>query len=210
MMENYADLMFTDAVQALQAKAGTKEKFKTFYPHRTQTELSPDDIAFIKARDSFYIASVNANGWPYIQHRGGARGFVHIAGPNTLACADYVGNKQFISQGNLQTDGRVSLFFMDYMNHARLKVQGRATLIPAAEADPALLSQLDQTAAPAERVLTVEITAMDWNCPKYIPTLYPEAAIQQVIGPQIQALRDKNSALKAELAQLKETLNDPN
>lgn len=201
-MENYATLMFTKAVQDLQNAEGTKQKFETFYPHRTQDALSVDDIAFIKERDSFYMASVNSDGWPYIQHRGGARGFVHVAGPTTLACADYRGNKQFISMGNLQTNPRVSLFFMDYMNHARLKVQGNAALIPAVDADSDLLSQLDQSAAPAERVLQIEVLAMDWNCPKYIPTLYPEAAIKQIVGPELNALRDENKALRAELARL--------
>lgn len=204
-MENYADLMFTQAVQDLQEREGTRQKFETYYPHRTQEALSDDDIAFIKARDSFYMATVNSDGWPYIQHRGGARGFVHVAGPTTLACADYLGNKQFISMGNLQTDARVSLFFMDYMNHARLKVQGKATLIDAADADPDLLSKLDQRAAPAERVLQIDVVAMDWNCPKYIPTLYPEAALQQIIGPEINALRQENAALRAELASTSKT-----
>lgn len=203
-MENYASLMFTEAVQDLQEAEGTRQKFEAFYPHRTQDELSADDIAFIKARDSFYMASVNSNGWPYIQHRGGARGFVHVAGPTMLACADYRGNRQFISMGNLLTDPRVSLFFMDYMNHARLKVQGKATLIPAAEADPELLSQLDQSSAPAERVLQIDVVAMDWNCPKYIPSLYPEAAIGQIVGPELNKLRDENAALRAEIARLSE------
>ena len=203
-MENYARLMFTQAVQELQAAEGTKQKYEAFYPHRTQETLSDDDIAFIKARDSFYMASVNSDGWPYIQHRGGARGFVHVAGPTTLACADYRGNRQFISMGNLKTDPRVSLFFMDYMNHARLKVQGNATLVPVSEADPELLSQLDQRAAPAERVLQIEVVAMDWNCPQYIPSLYPESAIGQIIGPDLDKLRDENTALRAEVARLKE------
>ncbi len=201
-MENYASLMFSQAVQDLQRAAGTKEKFEAFYPHRTQNELSADDIAFIKARDSFYMATVNAEGWPYIQHRGGAHGFVHVHGPNKLICADYSGNKQFISMGNLQTDPRVSLFFMDYMNHARLKIQGRATLVPVGDADPDLVRQLDQRAAPAERVLEIEVVAMDWNCPKYIPTLYSEAAVRQTIAPEINALRAENAALRAEIAQL--------
>ena len=127
-MENYANLMFTKTVKELQSAEGTKEKFETFYPHRTQKTLSNNDIAFLKERDSFYIATVNADGWPYIQHRGGARGFVHVAGPTTLACADYTGNKQFISMGNLQTEPRVSLFFMDYMNHMSTPEQNCATL----------------------------------------------------------------------------------
>ena len=202
-MENYAELMFTETVKDLQEDAGTREKYERFYPHRTQDVLSDDDIAFIKARDSFYMASVNSEGWPYIQHRGGAVGFVHINGPTSLACADYHGNRQFISMGNLKTDKRVSLFFMDYMNHTRLKIQGHASLIPAKDADQDLLSKLDQTAAPAERILQVDIVAMDWNCPKYIPTLYPEAVLQNIVGPEIQALRDENTALRQELAMLR-------
>lgn len=201
-MENYAELMFTQAVQDLQSAEGTKQKFETYYPHRVQEALSDDDITFIKTRSSFYMATVNSDGWPYIQHRGGAPGFVHVAGPTTLACADYVGNKQFISMGNLQTNPRVSLFFMDYMHHARLKVQGNATLIPAKDADPTLLSQLDQRAAPAERVLQIEIVAMDWNCPKYIPTLFSEAAIQHIVGPKLNALQKENAELRAEVERL--------
>ena len=198
-MENYAELMFTEAVQDLQKAEGTKEKYEAFYPHRTQQALSDQDIAFIARANSFYMATVNSEGWPYMQHRGGARGFVRVVGPTTLACADYHGNRQFISMGNLQTDPRVSLFFMDYMNRARLKVQGRATLQPVADVDPDLVASLDQSAGPAERVLQIEIVAMDWNCPKYIPTLYPEDALRQILGRQIAELRAENAALKAEL-----------
>jgi len=201
-MENYATLMFTQAVRDLQDAEGTRRKFETFYPHRTHQALSEDDIAFIKARDSFYMASVNSDGWPYMQHRGGAPGFVHVAGPTTLVCADYPGNKQFISMGNLQSDPRVSLFFMDYLNHARLKIQGKASLISAVDADPEVLAQLDQRAAPAERVLQIEVVAMDWNCPKYIPTLYPESVVQQIVGPKLEALRAENAALRAEVERL--------
>lgn len=202
-MENYAQLMFTQAVQDLQAQEGTKQKYETFYPHRTQDVLSQDDIDFIKQRNSFYIASVNSDGWPYIQHRGGARGFVHVTGPTSIACADYLGNKQFISMGNLKTEPRVSLFFMDYLNRRRLKIQGEATLIDAKDADPDLLSQLDQRAAPAERVLQINIKAMDWNCPKYIPMQIPEDAIEQIFGPEFEKLRSENQRLRDELTRLK-------
>lgn len=206
-MENYARLMFTQAVQDLQEAEGTKLKFETFYPHRTQKSLSEDDIAFIKQRNSFYIASVNSDGWPYVQHRGGARGFIHVAGPTQIACADYLGNKQFISMGNLQHDPRVSIFFMDYLNRRRLKIQGKATLIDVKDADATLLAQLDQSAAPAERVLQIDIVAMDWNCPKYIPTQIPEDMIEQIFGPEIQKLRSENEALREEIARLTENHN---
>jgi predicted pyridoxine 5'-phosphate oxidase superfamily flavin-nucleotide-binding protein len=203
-MENYADLMFDGAVADLQKADGTYEKYQTAYGHRTADALGPDETQFITARDSFYIASLTQDGWPYIQHRGGARGFVSVTGPTTLALADYRGNRQFITMGNLATDNRVSLFFMDYLNHARLKVQGKATLVKAEDADAALLATLDTTAAPAERVMVIEVIALDWNCPKYIPTLYSEDAIRQVIGPKMGALQAENEALRAELAALKD------
>ena len=202
-MENYADLMFRDGVAEFQRADGGYDKFQTFYVHRTQDALGPDDIAFIQARDSFYIASVNGEGWPYVQHRGGPRGFLKVIGPNRLACADYHGNRQFITMGNLQADAKVSLFFMDYLNHARLKVQGRATLVPIGEADPELVAQLGIGDLPAERVLEIEVVAMDWNCPKYIPTLYSEDALRQVVGPMVGKLQVENEALRAELAALK-------
>lgn len=203
-MENYADMMFQGAVADLQRDEGSYDKFQTFYVHRTQSELSDDDIAFITARDSFYISSLNAQGWPYIQHRGGAHGFVQVLGSTQIACADYVGNKQFITMGNLMADDRVSLFFMDYLNHARLKVQGRATLKSVADSDPDLVAQLDTGTAPAQRILTIDIISMDWNCPKYIPTLYPEHIIRDVIGQQMGALQAENELLRAELAKLRQ------
>jgi len=202
-MENYADMMFQGAVAGLQRTQGSYDKFQSFYVHRTQSEFSEQDIAFIHARDSFYISSLTAQGWPYIQHRGGARGFVQILGKNQLACADYAGNKQFITMGNLITDDRVSLFFMDYLNHSRLKIQGRATLKSITDSDPALVKQLDTGEAPAQRILTIDVISMDWNCPKYIPTLYPEDVIQNVIGQQMGALQAENEMLKAELAKLR-------
>ncbi len=202
-MENYADLMFRGAVAELQKTEGTFEKYQTAYKHRTSTELGPDEIGFIRRRDSFYLASITDDGWPYIQHRGGARGFVHVVGPNRLACGDYRGNRQFITMGNLQAEERVSLFFMDYMNHARLKVQGKASLKSVSEADPDLVTRLGSSETPAVRILVIDVVAIDWNCPKYIPTLYPEDALREVVGPQIAKLQAENEVLKSEVARLR-------
>lgn len=105
--------------------------------------------------------------------------------------------------GNLITDNRVSLFFMDYLNHSRLKIQGRATLKSITDSDPALVKQLDTGETPAQRILTIDVISMDWNCPKYIPTLYPEDVVQNVIDQQMSALQAENEMLKAELAKLR-------
>ncbi|WP_371224701.1 pyridoxamine 5'-phosphate oxidase family protein [Roseovarius sp. 2305UL8-3] len=201
-MENYADLLFQGAVAELQKAEGSFEKYQKLYPHRTQDGLREQDKAFIRERDSFYIASTSPDGWPYIQHRGGPRGFLSIIGDTKLACLDYRGNQQFITMGHLTTDSRVSLFLMDYMNSARLKIQGHASLVSLADADPALVRQLAPEGTTAERVLSIEITALDWNCPQYIPQLYPADVVQNVIGRRIGALEAENTALKARLAEL--------
>jgi len=201
-MENYGALMFHEAVQALQHLDGSFEKYQKMYPHRTQDSLSVDDIAFLKARDSFYIASTTPDGWPYVQHRGGPVGFLQVLGERRLVCGDYRGNRQFITMGNLQDDARVSLFFMDYLNQARLKIQGHASLVGLKDADAELVDLLPQDHPAPERVLVIDVVAMDWNCPKYIPRLYSEGVIQHVIGAQIGKLQQENAALKARLAEL--------
>ena len=199
-MENYADLMFHEAVAELQKQEGTYEKYKTFYPHRRQDQLSENDIAFLQDRESVYIASTTPDGWPYIQHRGGPRGFLKVMGENRIACADYRGNQQFITMGNLKGDDRVSVFCMDYMNRARLKIQGRATLVGRKDADPELLALVDSSELPVERVLVIDIVAMDWNCPKYIPQLLPSEVVQRVVAEKLGALQAENEALRAELS----------
>ncbi|MGI9380223.1 MAG: pyridoxamine 5'-phosphate oxidase family protein [Methyloligellaceae bacterium] len=203
-MENYAELMFQGVVAELQKADGSFDKFQTAYPHRTQKELSPDDIDFLRSRESFYIASISTGGWPYIQHRGGPAGFVHVIGPARIACADYRGNRQFITMGNLQIETRVSLFFMDYLRRARLKIQGQATLEKIEDADPDLVLKLNSEELPVERILVIDIVGLDWNCPKYIPTLYSEVALRQIIGPEIVKLKTENETLKKELATLRE------
>ncbi len=202
-MKNYADIMFHQAVAELQKADGSFEKFQTGYRHLTLPKLGLDEIEFIQSRESVYIASVTPDGWPYVQHRGGPRGFLKVIGPSRIACGDYKGNRQFISMGNLAETDRVSLFCMDYMRKARLKIQGRATLTQIADAAPEVVGVLELEGAPAERVLVIDIEAIDWNCPKYIPTFYSEEAIRQVVGGQLGKLQAENEALKAELVSLK-------
>ncbi|MEM6825128.1 MAG: pyridoxamine 5'-phosphate oxidase family protein [Pseudomonadota bacterium] len=197
-MENYADLMFTEAVAGLQEAAGSRERYQTLYPHRTTEVLGGQERTFIEARQSFYIASINSDGWPYIQHRGGPAGFLKVVGPTRVACADYKGNRQYITQGNLATETRVSVFLMDYLNKARLKMQGHARLTPISDADPEVARALD-LAPPAERVLVIDLVAIDWNCPQFIPDLYPAAVAQDAVARATRALSEEIAALKQEL-----------
>ena len=202
-MENYADLMFRGQVAEIQKAEGYHGIHKASYQRRTQAALSEDDMAFIQTRQSFYIASVNPDGWPYIQHRGGPVGFLKVLGPTRIACLDYVGNRQFITMGHVAEDPRVSLFLMDYMRRGRMKLQGNATLVRLADADPAILGQFPTEGTPAERLLVIDVVAMDWNCPKYIPPFVPVDVANAATESYAAKLQAENDALKAELAALK-------
>jgi uncharacterized protein len=160
------------------------------------------ETAFIAARDSFYMATVAENGWPYVQHRGGPAGFLKVLDDRTLGFADYRGNRQFVSVGNLAGDGRVSLFLMDYPNRRRLKMLGRARLVdPAVE--PEMMRQLrGDDEAGIERGILISLEGFDWNCPQHITRRFSEAEISDATAP----LRDRLSALEAENASLRSEL----
>lgn len=201
-MQNYAELLFTDAVKVYQEQAGMREKYESIYRNRHRGPLDEDTIAFLSNMTSFYIASTGANGWPYIQHRGGPAGFVKILGPDTIGFADYLGNRQFITRGNLDGSNRVSLFFMDYPRRARLKMLGEARMVDAA-ADPELQNTLAQDGqGPVERLMTIKIVARDWNCPKYILPRYTEEQVAELIAPRLNQLVEENQQLKARIAEL--------
>ncbi|MEO1563014.1 MAG: pyridoxamine 5'-phosphate oxidase family protein [Pseudomonadota bacterium] len=196
-MKTFGKIMFTDAVQALQKTDGSFETYARITERPAPDGLGPDEAAFIESRDSFYMATVNADGWPYIQHRGGPRGFLKVLGPTKLGFADYRGNRQFVSSGNLAGDDRVALFLMDYARHARLKILGHAAVTSMDDADEMLL---DRLAAPGsgrvERVFTIEVDAFDWNCPQFIPTKFSEDEVREVVGTRIAELEAENARLK--------------
>jgi predicted pyridoxine 5'-phosphate oxidase superfamily flavin-nucleotide-binding protein len=131
--------------------------------------LSPEEIGFIQERDSFYMATVSETGWPYIQHRGGPRGFLRVLDDETLGFADFRGNRQLVTVGNVATNNRVALFLMDYSQRERLKVLGHAK-VGDARADEELLRKLTVPGYPGrvERVFTIRVVATDWNCPQHI------------------------------------------
>lgn len=189
-MKSYAELMFTPAVQAEQELNGTRALYAEKYPARTKPGLGSDEVAFIENRTSIYMATISETGWPYLQHRGGPRGFIKVLDDHTIGFADYRGNRQYISKGNLKGDTRISLFAMDYPNKARLKIQGHATMIDA-EDDPVLAARLESAdAGRVERLTTIHIEAFDWNCPQFIEPRYTQAEVTDLVSPLL-AERDR-------------------
>ena len=199
-MDNYGKHMFTEAVQAEQDQLGMRERFQQVYRNRFTDGLTEDTNAFIQSRTSFYMATVSETGWPYVQHRGGPPGFLKVIGEDTIGFADYTGNKQLISKGNLSGNDKVSLFLMDYPRRARLKLIGHAEMLNADE-DPALAEQLAvEGEGPVERLVRIRVAAYDWNCSKYIVPRYNETEVEAILGPTIRTLKEENERLKALLA----------
>jgi hypothetical protein len=177
MGSQYAKTMYSSpAAKHLQEQHNSRAQYERMAALGPRDEaLGAFEQQFIAARDSFYLGSVTDDGWPYIQHRGGPTGFLHVLDGRTLAFADFAGNKQYITAGNLATNDRVSLFLMDYPHQARLKIIGHARLIELGE-DPALEATLQQPAYPAriERIFIISVVAYDWNCSQHITPRFTE------------------------------------
>lgn len=176
MGHKFAEIAFTEQVRALQEKYGSRASYESMETGEDFNDLLGDrETAFISARDSFYIASVSETGWPYVQHRGGPAGFVQVLDEQTIGFADFRGNKQYVSTGNLMRDDRVSLFFMDYPNQARLKLLGHVRIVEKEEA--AALKPAGYRAI-VERGFIIRVAAFDWNCPQHITPRYTVAEIE--------------------------------
>jgi predicted pyridoxine 5'-phosphate oxidase superfamily flavin-nucleotide-binding protein len=160
--------------------------------------LGQDEAEFIAARDSFYLGSISETGWPYVQHRGGTKGFLRVVDEKTLAFADYKGNRQLLTTGNVSVNDRVALFLMDYQNRARLKILGHAH-VEDARAHPELVAQLvDQKMLPAvERLVFIDVVSFDWNCPKYITPRYSWEEVEELAGPLRTRIAELETALRA-------------
>jgi predicted pyridoxine 5'-phosphate oxidase superfamily flavin-nucleotide-binding protein len=197
------DIAVTPAVRAVQAKRGVDQVWRDFKGHREFNRFGEDEGAFIAGRDSFYMASVSETGWPYIQHRGGPQGFLKLVDAQTLAFADYRGNLQYISVGNLSADCRVCLFLMDYPRRSRLKIYARAETLEVDE-DPVLTELVAPGGykAKVERVIRLRLEAFDWNCPQHITPRFTESEI----GAAVQPLRDRLVQLERENAELRARL----
>ncbi len=194
MGHRFAALAFTDSVREVQQALGSRAGYAAMDEGEDYNHvLTEREAAFIAARDSFYMASVSETGWPYVQHRGGPPGFVRILDERTIGFADFRGNRQYVSVGNLRKDDRVALFFMDYPNRTRLKVLGRVRLVGGGE--PELLAQLEVAdyRAAVERGFVIRVEAFDWNCPQHITPRYTEAEVEKLVAPVLEG----NRALKA-------------
>lgn len=174
MGRSYAKTMFGEAAQRLQQRNGSRGSYERLAEQgQVDGALGPYELEFIAARDSFYLASVSEDGWPYVQHRGGSAGFLKALDAGTLAFADFAGNKQYITTGNLATNDRVSLFLMDYPHQARLKIIGHASLVEAGE-QPELegVVMVPGYGARIERIFKIAVVGYDWNCTQHITPRY--------------------------------------
>lgn len=175
MTHRFADIVFTDSVKAAQQRYGSRpnnERLQTVAG--PNDELGPREAGFIALRDTFYLATVNETGWPYVQHRGGPIGFLKVLGPTRLAYADFRGNTQLISTGNVSNNDRCSLILMDYPNRRRLKILGRLRVEDANDVNPDdhAIVELPEYIARIERVAFIDVAAFDWNCPQHITRRY--------------------------------------
>jgi len=198
MPHHFAEIAFTPSVKQVQQALGSRSSYARM---ETVTEavnqrLTEAEVEFIGARNSLYMATVSETGWPYIQHRGGPTGFVRVLDERTLGFADFRGNRQYVSVGNLMTDDRVSLFFMDYPNKTRLKLFGRVRII--GPDDPLVLSRLETPdyRARIERGFVIEIQGFDWNCPQHITARFTLEEARAITAP----LTARIAELEAELA----------
>lgn len=183
MPHKFSQIAFTDAVKKLQQERGSRRAYARMEGGPdVHGKLGPDEAAFLSSRDSFYIASVGETGWPYIQHRGGPRGFVRVLDEGTIGFADFAGNRQYITLGNVAGDDRVALFFMDYPNRTRLKLLGHATAVPPEDA--ATLARLEDPGygAKVEGGVLIRVAGFDWNCPQHITPRYTAEEIDEVMA----------------------------
>ncbi|MBT0669327.1 pyridoxamine 5'-phosphate oxidase family protein [Novosphingobium profundi] len=197
MAQTFLHTLFGPGARALQAAAGSRASYARMEADAGPVDvLTPREVDFIVARDSFYMASVSEDGWPYVQHRGGPAGFLRHLEGNRIGFADYRGNRQYLSAAHLAADERVALLLMDYPSRRRLKIIGHARLTD----DPAAIAALMPADYPAEpeRALLIDVVGFDWNCPQHITPRFTEAQVRRASQP----LLDEIAALRVRITQL--------
>jgi hypothetical protein len=203
MAYGFLDVAITPSVRAVQAEMGVDQVWKEFKGGRESDRFTEAETAFIAERDSFYMATVSQTGWPYVQHRGGPRGFLKVIDERTLAFADYRGNRQYISAGNLAANDRACLFLVDYPRRARLKLYAHVeTLGLDDEADLTTKVATPGYRAKLERIFRLRLVAFDWNCPQHILPRFTEAEVSGAVAPLQKRLTEveaENATLRARL-----------
>ena len=199
MREHVSDIAFTPAVKAVQERKGSRKGYARMEAKGGWQRAVTDDLAaFIAERDSFYLGTASADGQPYIQHRGGPKGFLKVVDAKTLAFADFTGNRQYITAGNLSENDKAYIFLMDYANRRRIKIWGRARVVVD---DAELLERLADAGYEAvpEQAVLFEIEAWDVNCPQHITPRYTEREVASLVGP----LQARIAELEAQVTALR-------
>jgi hypothetical protein len=200
MTTAFAEIAFTPSVKAAQTLYGSREANSHFeLAEDLDLGMTEQEIKFISERDSFYQATVSESGWPYVQHRGGPKGFLKVLDAHTIGFADFRGNRQYLSIGNLNFNDRLSMILTDYPNRRRLKIWGLARIVHHSE-DPKLLSKLEAPTyrARVERGIVIDVKAYEWNCPQHITQRYSKDEIGILIKPLLEEIQ----TLKAQIAAL--------
>lgn len=207
MASSFADIAFTPHVRAFQSRMGSRDQYAALDEIRTEAAgFTQREADFVSERDGFYQATVGENGWPYVQFRGGPAGFLKMLDPKTIGYADFRGNVQYISAGNLEGDGRITLILMDYAQRRRLKIWGRARLVDARD-DEALMARLEVPSyrARVERAVIIAVEAFDWNCPQHITPRFTTAEVEAATV----VLHDQLARLRAEVERLRDCRPSP-
>lgn len=205
MAKNFASIAFTDAVKAMQEKNGSRASYARMEKLTYVDGLTESEIDFISQRDSFYMASIGENGFPYIQHRGGPKGFVKVLDAKRIGFIDFKGNMQYITAGNIAANNNAAIIMVDYPARARLKIYAKAVIVEMKD-DPELYEVLDlkDYKFKPERMMVLHIEAYDWNCPQHITPRYTVEDIEEVFAGQ----REHIANLQAQVKQLRQKLKE--
>ena len=201
---NYSELAFTDAIKNLQDRLGSRLSYERMEKVSFVDGLTDHETEYIAQIDSFYLASIGENGYPYIQHRGGPKGFIRVIDKETIGIVDFVGNRQYISAGNISKNAKVSLILLSYPLKTRLKIYAEAEIIELTE-DSSLYDFLrpKEYKFKPERIMLFKVKAYDWNCPQHINPKYSIEEVQEILAPQQQYIQQLEEELKTLKEQLK-------
>lgn len=201
---NYSELAFTDAIKNLQDRLGSRLSYERMEKQSYVDGLTDDETDYIDQIDSFYLASIGENGYPYIQHRGGPKGFIRVIDKETIGIVDFVGNRQYISAGNISKNAKVSLILLSYPLKTRLKIYAEAEIIDLSE-DSSLYDFLrpKEYKFKPERIMLLKVKAYDWNCPQHINPKYSIEEVREILAPQQQYIQQLEEEIKTLKEQLK-------